>query len=136
MPRSASYLPFSSSSAANNATTYSKAEKSRRHLLATSTSNAPLPLLVFCFISLTIGLAGTIFAVSTVRRPRPLPVIRCGRIQDTFRAFYSLSNPQPDLPDRPKVLGFVGIQTGFSSAGRRSALRNTWLPSDPDGLLR
>ncbi|RVX17513.1 putative beta-1,3-galactosyltransferase 12 [Vitis vinifera] len=101
----------------------------------------PLPpptprMKIFCFISLTIGLAGTIFAVSALSRPRPLPVFRCGRIQDTFRAFYSLSNPQPDLLDRPKVLGFVGIQTGFSSASRRSALRSTWFPSDPDGLLR
>ncbi|KAJ9702004.1 hypothetical protein PVL29_003979 [Vitis rotundifolia] len=135
MPRAASFLPLNSSSA-TTATTYSKAEKSKRPLLATSTSNARLPLLVFCFISLTIGLAGTIFAVSALRRPRPLPVFRCGRIHDTFRAFYSLSNPQPDLLDRPKVLGFVGIQTGFSSANRRSALRSTWFPSDPDGLLR
>lgn len=135
MPRAASFLPLNSSSA-TTATTYSKDEKSKRPLLTTSTSNARLPLLVFCFISLTIGLAGTIFAVSALSRPRPLPVFRCGRIQDTFRAFYSLSNPQPDLLDRPKVLGFVGIQTGFSSASRRSALRSTWFPSDPDGLLR
>lgn len=38
--------------------------------------------------------------------------------------------------DRPKFLGFVGVQTGFSSADRRQALRSTWFPSDPDGLLR
>ncbi|KAH9800005.1 putative beta-1,3-galactosyltransferase 12 [Citrus sinensis] len=40
------------------------------------------------------------------------------------------------LLDRPKLLGFVGIQTGFASADRRAALRRTWFPSDPDGLLR
>jgi hypothetical protein len=37
---------------------------------------------------------------------------------------------------RHKVMGFVGIQTGFRSAGRRRALRNTWMPSDPEGLRR
>ncbi|KAG2309773.1 hypothetical protein Bca52824_029521 [Brassica carinata] len=37
---------------------------------------------------------------------------------------------------RHKVMGFVGIQTGFGSAGRRRALRNTWMPSDPEGLRR
>lgn len=38
--------------------------------------------------------------------------------------------------DRPKFLGFVGVQTGFESADRRQALRSTWFPSDPEGLLR
>ncbi|KAJ4897977.1 hypothetical protein Rs2_24771 [Raphanus sativus] len=37
---------------------------------------------------------------------------------------------------RHKVMGFVGIQTGFGSAGRRRALRNTWMPSDPQALRR
>ncbi|KAL3680142.1 hypothetical protein R1sor_023098 [Riccia sorocarpa] len=37
---------------------------------------------------------------------------------------------------RPKVLGFVGIQTGFGSAERRRALRQTWMPSTRDGLAR
>lgn len=39
-------------------------------------------------------------------------------------------------PNRRKVMGFVGIQTGFGSAGRRRALRNTWFPSDHQGLQR
>ncbi|KAA8521277.1 hypothetical protein F0562_011977 [Nyssa sinensis] len=47
-----------------------------------------------------------------------------------------LSADAGGLPDRPKLLGFVGIQTGFSSGDRRAALRSTWFPSDPDGLLR
>ena len=138
MPRPTSFLPLisSSSAIATTSTTYSKDEKSRKPFISTSTANARIPLLVFCFVSLTVGLAGIIFAASALRRPRPLPVFRCGRTQDTFRSFYSLSNPQPDILDRPKVLGFVGIQTGFSSANRRSAVRSTWFPSDPDGLLR
>ena len=31
-------------------------------------------------------------------------------------------------------MGFVGIQTGFGSTGRRSSLRKTWMPSDRQGL--
>ncbi|KAK9674483.1 hypothetical protein RND81_12G235500 [Saponaria officinalis] len=37
---------------------------------------------------------------------------------------------------RHKVMGFVGIFTGFGSVGRRRVLRQTWLPSDRDGLQR
>lgn len=31
-------------------------------------------------------------------------------------------------------MGFVGIQTGFGSGGRRRSLRMTWMPSDHQGL--
>ncbi|KAH6795754.1 hypothetical protein C2S51_036740 [Perilla frutescens var. frutescens] len=37
---------------------------------------------------------------------------------------------------RHKVMGFVGVQTGFGSAGRRRSLRKTWFPSDHQGLQR
>ncbi|GLU18079.1 hypothetical protein SLE2022_343990 [Rubroshorea leprosula] len=37
---------------------------------------------------------------------------------------------------RHKVMGFVGIQTGFGSTGRRRSLRKTWMPSDRQGLQR
>lgn len=37
---------------------------------------------------------------------------------------------------RHKVMGFVGIQTGFGSIGRRRSLRKTWMPSDRQGLQR
>lgn len=37
---------------------------------------------------------------------------------------------------RHKVMGFVGIQTGFGSVGRRQSLRNTWFPSDHQSLQR
>ncbi|XP_008786078.2 probable beta-1,3-galactosyltransferase 14 [Phoenix dactylifera] len=37
---------------------------------------------------------------------------------------------------RHKVMGFVGIQTGFGSVGRRRSLRKTWFPSDRQSLLR
>lgn len=105
-------------------------------------TRSPLPIIVFSLVSLFIGLAGTIFAITALRRPTPIPVFRCGKSEDTFRAFYSLSTSRQlgdkngGLVDRPKLLGFVGIQTGFGSADRRAALRRTWFPSDPDGLLR
>ncbi|XP_019464903.1 PREDICTED: probable beta-1,3-galactosyltransferase 14 [Lupinus angustifolius] len=38
--------------------------------------------------------------------------------------------------NRHKVMGFVGIQTGFGSVGRRKALRKTWFPHDHEGLQR
>ncbi|CAH9104396.1 unnamed protein product [Cuscuta epithymum] len=37
---------------------------------------------------------------------------------------------------RHKVMGFVGVQTGFASAARRRALRQTWFPSDHQGLQK
>ncbi|KAB2043940.1 hypothetical protein ES319_D01G054700v1 [Gossypium barbadense] len=37
---------------------------------------------------------------------------------------------------RHKVMGFVGIQTGFRSVGRRRSLRKTWMPSYHQGLQR
>lgn len=37
---------------------------------------------------------------------------------------------------RHKVMGFVGIQTGFASTGRRRSLRQTWFPSDQQGLQK
>ncbi|KAF5478570.1 probable beta-1,3-galactosyltransferase 14 isoform X1 [Juglans microcarpa x Juglans regia] len=39
-------------------------------------------------------------------------------------------------PKRHRVMGFVGIQTGFGSVGRRRSLRQTWMPSDHQGLQR
>ncbi|MCO5576009.1 hypothetical protein L7F22_029816 [Adiantum nelumboides] len=47
-----------------------------------------------------------------------------------------LSLDEGNSLSRPKVLGFVGIQTGFGSSDRRKALRETWFPSDPEGLFR
>lgn len=35
-----------------------------------------------------------------------------------------------------RLLGFVGVYTGFGSADRRAALRSTWFPSDPDRLVK
>ncbi|XP_030552555.1 probable beta-1,3-galactosyltransferase 12 [Rhodamnia argentea] len=105
-----------------------------------------LLILALSIISLVIGIAGVSFSFYALRRPRPPPVFRCGRTVDTFRAFYLASGLRKPgdggngglatATDRPKLLGLVGIQTGFESSDRRAAIRNTWLASDPDGLSR
>lgn len=41
-----------------------------------------------------------------------------------------------DGTKRHKIMGFVGIQTGFGSTGRRQSLRKTWMPADRQGLQR
>ncbi|CAI9760054.1 unnamed protein product [Fraxinus pennsylvanica] len=74
-------------------------------------------------------------------QPQSINEASIRRIEDTSRAFYSgqlggATAGDSGVPDRPKVHGFVGIQTGFSSGDRRKALRSTWFPSDPENLLR
>ncbi|KAB2077377.1 putative beta-1,3-galactosyltransferase 12 -like protein [Gossypium arboreum] len=120
-----------------------KPVKPSKPFSAFSSTRIPWPILVFSLLCLLIGLAGTLFALSAIRRNQPLPIFRCGTSEDTFRSFYSSldsgklgDDSNKGLVDRPKLLGFVGIQTGFESGERRSALRSTWFPSDPDGLLR
>ncbi|XP_027079683.2 probable beta-1,3-galactosyltransferase 12 [Coffea arabica] len=141
MPRTHSHLPLSTSGE------YSKTGKTKRPLQIPSRPRTPLPITVISALCVLIGVAGISLFLLAVLRPRPAPVFRCGRIQDTFRAFYSLSSAwrlgggdsgvgNATGMERRKLLGFVGIQTGFSSADRREALRSTWLPSEPEGLLR
>ncbi|GMG99111.1 hypothetical protein Nepgr_000951 [Nepenthes gracilis] len=138
MPRIANLLLPPSNS-------YSKSEKTKKPFQPSQASRLHLSLIVFCVICLTIGVAGTLFSLHSLSRPRPAPVVRCGRVQDTFRTHYSVSKLNTrkigdgggrGVADRPKLLGFVGIQTGLSSADRRAALRSTWFPSDPEDLLR
>lgn len=97
------------------------------------------PLIVFT--SLAIGLTGFLFGLSTILFPglrlsgrsclTNLPPKTVKIVWDV--AGNSIVNGEVK---RHKVMGFVGIQTGFRSAGRRRALRNTWMPSDPEGLRR
>lgn len=48
-----------------------------------------------------------------------------------------LRNGASDLGQkRYKVMGFVGIQTGFRSFGRRQSLRRSWFPDNHQGLKR
>lgn len=121
---------------------YSKSHKAKKphHPFFTPTTA------IVSGLCLLIGVAGAVFFLVAVFRPRPSLFNRCGRIEDTFRAFYSLLPSSQRLgaahgadtgktADRPKLLGFVGVQTGFSSFHRRRALRSTWFPSHPEDLL-
>lgn len=96
-------------------------------------------LTLVSFLCLLIGVVGIVFSISALRRPpRTVTVYRCGRSEDTLRTHLSRSGAGGgDGGDaRPKLLGFVGVQTGFGSSERRAALRSTWFPSDPDGLVK
>ncbi|EOA30944.1 hypothetical protein CARUB_v10014091mg [Capsella rubella] len=100
------------------------------------------PLIVFT--SLAIGLTGFLFGLSAILFPglrlsgrtclTSLPPKTVRVVWDV--AGNSIVNGAGGQVKRHKVMGFVGIQTGFRSAGRRRALRNTWMPSDPEGLRR
>ncbi|KAH7657501.1 Glycosyl transferase family 31 protein [Dioscorea alata] len=130
-PTSSTFLP------------YSKDDKAKRHKPFAAVPPPPrisLSLLisgVFFFV----GAVGIVFAIVVLLRPPRIvevSVFRCGRAEDTLRNFRSRSSVGggAGLEDRPKLLGFVGVQTGFGSADRRTALRRTWFPSDPEALAR
>lgn len=99
-------------------------------------------ILVLAAACLIVGVAGIAFAAAALRRPpRIATVFRCGRSQDTLRAFRSKSlatagREEEVVAPRPKVLAVVGVYTGFSAANRRAVLRSIWFPSDPDALSR
>ncbi|KAJ6819236.1 putative beta-1,3-galactosyltransferase 12 [Iris pallida] len=122
---------------------YSKDDKSKkpRPFPSSRTTELPSPpsplLIVFSVACLLVGAAGVWFAAVEIRRPpRTVSVFRCGRAEDALRTFRSRSAGDDGLADRPKLLGLVGVQTGFGSADRRAVLRSTWFPADPEGLLR
>lgn len=103
---------------------------------------ALLILVILSAVCLIVGIAGIAFAAAAIRRPpRIVTVFRCGRAEDTLRTFRSKSlaatgRPEEGVAARPKVIGVVGVLTGFSSSDRRAALRYTWFPRDPDALSR
>ncbi|ESQ48481.1 hypothetical protein EUTSA_v10021058mg [Eutrema salsugineum] len=96
------------------------------------------------FTSLVFGLTGFLFGLSSIVFPGlRLSGLTCltNSPPKTVRIVWDVAgnsngNGARGEIKRHKVMGFVGIQTGFASAGRRRALRNTWMPSDPDGLRR
>lgn len=84
-----------------------------------------------------------LFAIVLLSRSQGDPRLRqvgCGAAEDTLHSRVELPKvvEKEAAADekRPKVLAFVGIQTGFTSAERRRALRETWLPSTPEGITR
>ncbi|XP_072979355.1 probable beta-1,3-galactosyltransferase 12 [Typha angustifolia] len=123
-----------------------KGKKTRAYsaLSSSFSSSSRLLLLLFAAACLLVGAGGIAFALSALRRPpRIVTVVRCGRSEDSLRTFRSKSLAAASggaassggvAVARPKVLGFVGVQTGFGSADRRAALRSTWFPPDPESL--
>uniref|UniRef100_A0A5B7A3T2 Hexosyltransferase n=1 Tax=Davidia involucrata TaxID=16924 RepID=A0A5B7A3T2_DAVIN len=96
-------------------------------------------VLIFCFL---IGLFGFLFGFVAISRqslgykckndpPRSVSVV--WEIGGGVNRNDAISDGDQK---RYKVMGFVGIQTGFGSVGRRRSLRQTWMPSDRQGLQR
>ncbi|KAK3137301.1 hypothetical protein QOZ80_5BG0450550 [Eleusine coracana subsp. coracana] len=121
--------------------------KPRRPYAPTFTSSSPTSthrlLLLFSGACLLIAAASLAFAVSSRRRPpppQPPPGVafRCGRAEDSLRSFLAFSSsPHRNYTagDREKVLAVVGVHTELGSAARRAALRATWFPPNPEGIV-
>jgi hypothetical protein len=93
---------------------------------------------LFCFL---FGLAGFLFGSISLLSANPRTRKCAGSDPLSVSVSWDLNSQLPGdaalgAKERHKVMGFVGIQTGFKSAGRRKALRSTWFPSDHQGLLR
>ncbi|XP_019193865.1 PREDICTED: probable beta-1,3-galactosyltransferase 13 [Ipomoea nil] len=109
-----------------------------RPLTYSSSSRRSTPLILF----LLIGLAGFVFGF--IASSRQSLGHRCENIKprsvsvvwDRSSARVSSGDGVDGEQKRHKVMGFVGIQTGFASAARRRSLRQTWFPSDRQGLQK
>ncbi|XP_044482855.1 probable beta-1,3-galactosyltransferase 14 [Mangifera indica] len=102
------------------------------HARAPSSSKSTF-LIFFCLI---VGIAGFIFGISAilaVSRGCSNSPLRSVKVRWTTSAN---NDGLASESKRHKVMGFVGIQTGFGSTGRRRSLRKTWMPSDRQGLQR
>ncbi|MED6223205.1 hypothetical protein PIB30_071712 [Stylosanthes scabra] len=94
------------------------------------TSRRSTFLILFLF-----GLSGFIFGLTAFLRPNPCPSARPKSLRVTWEHGGDAARAASGgVENRHKVMGFVGIFTGFGSVGRRQALRKTWFPSDPTGL--
>uniref|UniRef100_A0ACD5TPZ7 Uncharacterized protein n=1 Tax=Avena sativa TaxID=4498 RepID=A0ACD5TPZ7_AVESA len=97
-------------------------------------------LLLFAVVCLLLAVASLSFAVSVSRRPAPLQpppatvAFRCGRVEDSLRSFLA-SSRNYSAGDREKVLAVVGVHTELGSADLRAALRATWFPPNPEGIV-
>ncbi|KAL6864909.1 hypothetical protein ACP4OV_016060 [Aristida adscensionis] len=109
---------------------------------AASSASAHRLLVLAAAACLLLAAASLAFAVSAARRPPPPPppplAFRCGRAEDTLRTFLassSSSRGNHSAADREKVLAVVGVHTELGSAARRAALRATWFPPNPEGVV-
>lgn len=102
-------------------------------------------VLIICFC-LVFGLSGFIFGLVALRSNQYKCLTSQSRSVRVVWERISSSSSENGLvlsdgdenssSRRHKVMGFVGIQTGFGSVGRRQSLRKTWMPSDAQGLQR
>ncbi|XP_078428235.1 putative beta-1,3-galactosyltransferase 14 [Wolffia australiana] len=120
-----------------------------RRIFHSRQSSSPLSLIarlrriysspLFNLFCLGFGLLGIIFGFVGTPNSQ-ISAIKCRNSEPLSVRFTAEEGGRVDdgkiLIQRPKILGFVGIQTGFDSARRRLSLRKTWFPSDRDGLLR
>nr|XP_009619733.1 probable beta-1,3-galactosyltransferase 14 [Nicotiana tomentosiformis] len=101
-------------------------------------------VLILCSL---IGLAGFVFGFIAISRqglghkckyaePRSVSVVWDKSSSKASGATGKDTGLLDEGQKRHKVMGFVGIQTGFGSTGRRRSLRQTWFPSDHQGLQR
>ncbi|KAI4323004.1 hypothetical protein L6164_022648 [Bauhinia variegata] len=94
---------------------------------------------ILIFSSLLIGISGFIFGFTAFLSP--IPGYKClnshpRSVRVVWEHGGDAINGNRGAGNRHKVMGFVGIQTGFGSADRRQSLRKTWMPSDRQGLER
>ncbi|KZV29696.1 putative beta-1,3-galactosyltransferase 14-like [Dorcoceras hygrometricum] len=90
--------------------------------------------LILCLL---IGLSGLAFGLLAISRHGLGYDCKVGKPLSVSVRWDKTGGGSPDEGlKRHKVMGFVGIQTGFGSAGRRAALRRTWFPSSHEGLHR
>ncbi|XP_043701404.1 probable beta-1,3-galactosyltransferase 14 [Telopea speciosissima] len=105
--------------------------------------NQKSSLLIFCLL---IGITGFSFGLVAILRPSS--GYKCRNAEPrSVSVVWERSSSSGGVgvgnrvgsegdQERYKVMGFVGIQTGFGSVGRRKSLRKTWMPSDRQGLQR
>ncbi|KAG6530320.1 hypothetical protein ZIOFF_012547 [Zingiber officinale] len=94
---------------------------------------------VFSLACLIFGITGVLFGVFSVTRPSgECPDAKPRSVSVVWDRSGAGGGGLNDVgaSKRHKVMAFVGIQTGFGSVGRRKAIRQTWLSSDRQGLLR
>ena len=110
-----------------------------QHRTSPSPRRSTVLILASCLL---IGFSGFIFGLVAILGPGMSPK-RCSNAEPrTVRVVWERRAGGGNAygidgdPKRHKVMGFVGIQTGFGSVGRRRSLRQTWMPSDRQGLQR
>lgn len=101
-----------------------------------SSSSRRLTVLILCFL---IGISGFIFGFIVISQQGlgyRCKYAKPNSVSVTWDRLASSIHSGNEGQNRYKVMGFVGIQTGFGSVGRRLSLRMSWFPSDHQGLQR